>query len=90
MIPVTINLAYSVAVRVLTDASWKNSYEYRGHCFDTRSPGFCLHPTGGGKSLVFNAVTSVLHGVTLCICPLLSLGADQTKKIFSKTFSDCT
>ena len=50
----------------------------------------CVRPTGGGKSLVFNAVAGVLHGITLCICPLLSLGADQTKKIFSKTFSDCT
>ena len=50
----------------------------------------CVRPTGGGKSLVFNAVAGVLHGVTLCICPLLSLGADRTKKIFSKTFTDCT
>ena len=50
----------------------------------------CVRPTGGGKSLVFNAVATALHGVTLCICPLLSLGADQTKKLFSKTFSDCT
>ncbi len=49
----------------------------------------CVRPTGGGKRLVFNAVASVLKGITLCICPLLSLGANQTKKIFSKTFTDC-
>ena len=49
-----------------------------------------VRPTGGGKSLVLNAVAGVLHGITLCICPLLSLGADQTKKIFSKTVTDCT
>ena len=42
----------------------------------------CVHLTGGGKILVFNAVAGVLHGITLCICPLLSIGADQTKKIF--------
>ena len=40
----------------------------------------CVRPTGGGKSLVFNVLASLLKGVTLCICPLLSLGADQTKK----------
>ena len=40
----------------------------------------CVRPTGGGKSLVFNVVATIINGVTLCICPLLSLGADQTKK----------
>ncbi len=41
----------------------------------------CVRPTVGGKSLIFNVVTAILKGVTICICPLLSLGADQTKKI---------
>ena len=51
----------------------------------------CVRPTGGGKSfLVLNAVAGVLHGITLCICLLLSIGAVQTKKIFSKTVTDCT
>ena len=40
----------------------------------------CVKPTGGGKSLIFNVVATILQGVTICICPLLSLGADQTKK----------
>ena len=40
----------------------------------------CVRPTGGGKSLVFNVVALLLGDVTICICPLLSLGADQTKK----------
>ena len=40
----------------------------------------CVRPTGGGKSLVFNVVASLLRDVTICICPLLSLGADQTEK----------
>ena len=30
--------------------------------------------------MVFNVVASLLKLVTICICPLLSLGADQTKK----------
>ena len=49
----------------------------------------CVRPTGGGKSLVFNTVADVVGGVTICICPLLSLGADQAKKILSKTKTDC-
>jgi superfamily II DNA helicase RecQ len=40
----------------------------------------CVKPTGGGKSLIFNVVATILKGVTICICPLLSLGANQTKK----------
>ena len=40
----------------------------------------CVRPTGGGKSLIFNVVATILKGVTICICPLLSLGADQTRK----------
>ena len=43
----------------------------------------CVKPTGGGKSLIFNVVATILKGVTICICPLLSLGADQTKKTVS-------
>ena len=41
----------------------------------------CVKPTGGSKSLIFNVVATILQGVMICICPLLSLlGADQTKK----------
>ena len=50
----------------------------------------CVRPTGGGKSLVFNAVAGAIKGVTLCVCPLLSLGADQSKKVLSKSGNDCT
>ena len=49
----------------------------------------CVRPTGGGKSLVFNAVSGAIKGVTLCICPLLSLGADQSKKVLSKSGTNC-
>uniref|UniRef100_A0A7S3V4R0 DNA 3'-5' helicase n=1 Tax=Chaetoceros debilis TaxID=122233 RepID=A0A7S3V4R0_9STRA len=49
----------------------------------------CVCPTGGGKSLVFQTVADVLGGVTIFICPLLSLGADQAKKLLSKTHLDC-
>ena len=48
----------------------------------------CVRPTGGGKSLVFNTVADVLLGVTICICPLLSLGADQAKKLLSKSHAN--
>lgn len=49
----------------------------------------CVCPTGGGKSLVFHTVADVVGGVTICICPLLSLGVNQAKKVLSKTHLDC-
>ena len=50
----------------------------------------CVRPTGGGKSLVFNVVASLLGGVTICICPLLSLGADQTEKTLNINLDTAT
>ena len=49
----------------------------------------CVCPTGGGKSLVFNTVSATIKGVTICVCPLLSLGADQSKKVLSKSGTNC-
>ena len=42
-----------------------------------------VRPTGGGKSLVRNGVGACLCGITLTVVPLLSLGADQARKINS-------
>jgi Superfamily II DNA helicase len=44
-----------------------------------------VRPTGGGKTLVFTSIAACIKGITLCITPLLSLGADQVQKIMSKT-----
>ncbi len=40
----------------------------------------CVRPTGGGKSLLFTTLAACLGKITICITPLLSLGADQTIK----------
>ena len=58
-----------VGATILDAVSKKESIRY-----------LCVRPTGGGKSLVFKVLACILKKVTLCICPLLSLGADQTKK----------
>ena len=58
-----------VGGRILDAVEKKESIQYQ-----------CVRPTGGGKSLVFNVLACILKKVTLCVCPLLSLGADQTKK----------
>ena len=58
-----------VGATILDAVSKKESIRY-----------LCVRPTGGGKSLVFNVLACILKKVTLCVCPLLSLGADQTKK----------
>ena len=56
-------------------------------CHLLTSPLKCLlvHPTGGGKTLLFTSVAACIKGITLCITPLLSLGADQVQKVMSKT-----
>ena len=45
----------------------------------------CVRPTGGGKTLLFTTTAASLKGITLCIMPLLSLGADQVKKLIANT-----
>ena len=40
----------------------------------------CIRPTRGCKSLLFTTLAACLGRITLCITPLLSLGADQTVK----------
>ena len=43
-----------------------------------------VRPTGGGKTLVFTSVAACIKGITLCITPLLSLGADQVQKVMCR------
>ncbi len=50
----------------------------------------CVRPTGGGKTLLFHTLAAHMKGVTLCLIPLLSLGADQVNKAMMKTRSDPT
>ena len=45
----------------------------------------CIRPTGGGKTLLFTGIALCIPGITLCITPLLSLGADQTRKLLHST-----
>jgi superfamily II DNA helicase RecQ len=49
----------------------------------SKSPAsvFCVRSTGGGKSAVRDTIRQMLCGVTLTICPLLSLAAQQTELI---------
>ena len=41
----------------------------------------CVRPTGGGKSLLYQVLALHFKGVTLCILPILALGADQMRKV---------
>ena len=50
----------------------------------------CVRPTGGGKTLLFQTLAAYMKGITLCLIPLLSLGADQVNKTMIKTRSDST
>ena len=50
----------------------------------------CVRPTRGGKTLLFHTLAAYMKGVTLCLIPLLSLGADQVNKAMIKTRNDPT
>ena len=49
-----------------------------------------MQPTGSGKSLLFQTIVTYLKGVTICLTPLLSLGADQVNKLMINTRSEDT
>jgi superfamily II DNA helicase RecQ len=61
------------------------SFLYGCHLTSSPLKLLLVRPTGGGKTLVFTSVAACIKGITLCITPLLSLGADQVQKIMSKT-----
>ena len=48
----------------------------------------CIQPTGGGKTLLFHTIARYLMGGTICIVPLLSLGADQVNKTMLRTANE--
>ena len=41
----------------------------------------CIRPTGSGKSLLYQVIALHVKKVTLCITPILALGADQMQKV---------
>ena len=45
----------------------------------------CIQCTGSGKSLLYQTLAAHFRGVTIYILPLLTLGADQVNKLFTKT-----
>ena len=84
---------FVVCLRRIFDAKLKSTkppppeYGLASCHFATSPLKFLLvRPTGGGKTLVFTSIVACIKGITLCITPLLSLGADQVQKIMLKTF----
>ena len=76
----------------------KTSYEWQTnvgasmlrsiHSTDATIYQLCVRPTGGGKLLLFTTLAACLgHITTICITPLLCLGADQTIKHQQNTIS---
>jgi superfamily II DNA helicase RecQ len=80
-----------------TPYTWQTnvgSFIYGCHLLNSPLKLLLVRPTGGGKTLVFTSVAACIKasvaacsikGITLCITPLLSLGADQVQKITWKT-----
>ena len=48
----------------------------------------CIRPTGLGKTLIFTIISPAFKSVTLCITPIISLGADQSKNLNNRVFAE--
>ena len=53
------------------------------------APILFVQPTGGGKSMVRDVHSVISRGISLTIVPVLSLGADQRKKVIDKANQSC-
>ena len=69
--------SYSWQRRIVTHL---NLMTTRSRCVIPSTTLLCA-PTGGGKSLARDTFAAGQSGVSICICPLLALGADQVSKI---------
>ena len=55
--------------------------------YDTRPHQIVILPTGAGKSLCYMLPAALLPGITIVIFPLLSLMADQARRLMEAGFS---
>ena len=61
---------------------------FASHTTKTSICQLLVRPTGGGKTLVYTAISACIKGITLCIFPLLILGPDHYQSLVNKTSSD--
>ena len=57
---------------------------------ETTGKQIVILPTGAGKSLCFQLPAMLIDGLTLVIYPILSLMADQQRRLFERGFSPVT
>ena len=48
----------------------------------------CVHTTGVRKTLLFTTIYDAFKGVTLCIAPIISLGADQSENLNNRVVAE--
>jgi len=70
------------------DLSYDSSYENSDRTAAGRQ--IVILPTGAGKSLCFQLPAMIIEGITLVIYPILSLMADQQRRLEEKGFSPVT
>lgn len=66
-----------VNLRVFGNKSFRETQQDVVHAAVCGKHCFVLMPTGGGKSLCYQLPAVIARGVTIVVCPLLSLMQDQ-------------
>ncbi len=83
---VITNILEASGIEGFTPEKERNSVTNEWEKYDTRPHQIVILPTGAGKSLCFMLPASFLPGPTLVIYPLLSLIADQSRRLMERGF----
>ena len=83
---VVTNILEAAGEKGFTPEPMRNSVTGEMEVYDTNRHQIVILPTGAGKSLCFMLPVPLIKGITLVVFPLLSLIADQARRLIRDNF----